>query len=190
MASKSKHNKVFTIIYVLIVVLVLVAIVGVIVYFTRNNETPPSEDGTLSVSIDGNAVQSGTSAGIIPNDTEITVEGVSEFSITVYVYSSADNDFKFTVGGEEYSWSGINNRNMTKGFTFEQTENGVKISYGGIEQIISAVQGGAEVTVLQDIPDKDMFRLTISAGDAYSDIYFTLGAKVSGVVLDKTQIIL
>lgn len=189
MASKKKQNKIMTVIYIVAVILLLVALVGIIVALSRSDK-PPSEDGTLSVSIDGNAVQSGTSAGITPNDTEITVEGVSEFSITVYAYSSADNDFKFTVGGEEYSWSGINNRNMTKGFTFEQTENGVKISYGGVEQIISAVQGGAEVTVLQDIPDKDIFRLTVSAGDAYSDIYFTLGAKVSGVVLDKTQIIL
>lgn len=185
MANKAKHNKVFTVIYVVIVVLVLVAVVGVIVHFTRNNQTPPAEEGTLSVSIDGNAVQSGSSVGVISNNAEITVDGVSEFSVAVYAYSSADNDFEFTVDGETYSWGGINNRNMTKGFTIEQTAGGIKISYGGIEQIISAVQYGAEVAV-GDLPDGDIFRLSVTAGEEYSDIYFSL---LTGVILDKTEII-
>ena len=53
MANKVKHNKFTTIIYVVIVLLVLVAVAGVIVHFTRNSQTPPAEEGILSVSIDG-----------------------------------------------------------------------------------------------------------------------------------------
>ena len=71
MANKAKHNKVFTIIYVVIVVLVLVAVVGVIVHFTRNNETPPAEEGTLAVSIDGSVVQRGSSVSIISMTAEV-----------------------------------------------------------------------------------------------------------------------
>ena len=185
MANKAKHNKVFTIIYVVIVVLVLVAVVGVIVHFTRNNETPPAEEGPLAVSIDGSVVQSGPSVGIISNNAEIAVDGVSEFNVAVYAYSSSDNDFEFTVGGETYSWSDINNRNMTAGFAVEQVGDGIKISYGGIEQIISAVQGGAEVTV-GDLSDGDIFRLSVTAGEEYSDIYFSI---LTGIILDKTEIV-
>ena len=185
MANKVKHNKVFSMIYVIVLVLVLIAVFGIAVHFTQNSETPPDEAGTLVVSINGKAFESGTSAGVLSNNAEIIVDGVSEFNVAIYAYSSANSDFEFAVNGESYSWSGINNRNMTKGFTVEQTADSVKISYDSIEQIISMVQDGAEVTI-GSLPDGDIFRLSVTTDTEHSDIYFSL---LTGVILDKTEIV-
>lgn len=98
---------------------------------------------------------------------------------------SVENDFAFTVDGEELSWSDIDGRNLTAGFEIERAEDGFTLSYGGIEDIISAAQGGAEVSV-GELPSGDIFRLSIAAGEGRTDIYFTI---LSGVFLDKTEII-
>lgn len=185
MASKKKQNKISAVIYIIAVILLLVALVGIIVTFTRNDK-PPVEDGRLIVSINGQPVESGSSVGVLANGTEITIEGVMEFDVAVYVYGTSENDFSFTVGGEEYTWSGINNRNVTKGFTIEQTESGIKISYASIRHIISVLQNGAEVTV-GHLPETDIFRFTVTAGNDYSDIYFRPQYVLD---LDKTEIIL
>lgn len=184
MASSKKQSKISTVIYIIAVILLLVALVGIIVAFTRS-DNPPVEDGTLTVSIDGLSVESGSSVGCLASGDEITVEGASEYHFAVYAYSSADNDFTFTIGGEEYSWSGINNRNMTKGFTFEQTEKGFTILYESISQIISATQNGTEVSV-GALPEGDIFRLSVTTENAHADIYFTTEFKIE---LDKMQIV-
>ena len=185
MAGNKNQSKITTAIYIIAVILFLVALVGIIVAFTRSDK-PPAEDGTLLVNIDGQTVENGSSVGVLANGAYITVEGVSEFDVAVYVYGTAENDFTFTVYGEEYSWSGINNRNMTKGFTIEQTESGIKISYASVRHIISVLQNGAEVTV-GHLPETDIFRFTVTAGNDYSDIYFRPQYVLD---LDKTEIIL
>ena len=184
MAGNKNQSKITTAIYIIAVILFLVALVGIIVAFTRSDK-PPAEDGTLLVNIDGQTVENGSSVGVLANGAYITVEGVSEFDVAVYVYGTAENDFTFTVDGEEYSWSGINNRNMTKGFTFEQTENSFTILYESISRIISATQNGAEVSV-GTLPLVYIFFLSFKTENDHADIYFCLEYILE---LDKAQIV-
>lgn len=179
MAGKIKHNKVLTVLYIVAIALVVIAAAGLLAYYLQGGVNP-----SLSVSIDGKTLENGSSAGALSSGSKINVEGVEEYDVGVYA-CSAENDFAFTVDGEELSWSDIDGRNLTAGFEIQRAEDGFTISYGGIEDIISAAQGGAEVSV-DKLPQGDIFRLSIAAGEGRTDIYFTI---LSGVFLDKTEII-
>ena len=74
---------------------------------------------------------------------------------------------------------------MTKGFTFEQTENSFTILYESISRIISATQNGAEVSV-GTLPEGDIFRLSVTTENDHADIYFCLEYILE---LDKAQIV-
>ena len=179
MAGKIKHNKVLTVLYIVAIALVVIAAAGLLAYYLQGGVNP-----SFSVSIDGKMLENGSSVGALSSGSKIKVEGAEEYDVAVYA-CSAENDFAFTVDGEELSWSGIDGRNLTAGFEIERAEDGFTLSYGGIEDIISAAQGGAEVSV-DKLPQGDIFRLSIAAGEDRTDIYFTI---LSGVFLDRTEII-
>lgn len=179
MAGKIKHNKVLTVLYIVAIALVVIAAAGLLAYYLQGGVNP-----SLSVSIDGKMLENGSSVGALSSGSKINVEGAEEYDVAVYA-CFPETDFGFTVGGEELSWSGIDGRNLTAGFEIERAEDGFTISYSGIEDIISAAQGGAEVRV-DKLPQGDIFRLSIAAGEGRTDIYFTI---LSGIFLDKTEII-
>ena len=179
MAGKIKRSKVLTAIYLVALVLVVIAVAGLLAYYLKG-----ATAAAFSVSIDGKTVESGSSVGVLASKSKINVDGAEEYDVAVYA-CSAENDFAFTVDGEELSWSDIDGRNLTAGFEIERTEDGFTLSYGGIEDIISSSQGGAEVSV-GELPSGDIFRLSISAGEDRTDIYFTI---FSGIFLDRTEII-
>ena len=179
MAGKIKHNKVLTVLYIVAIALVVIVAAGLLAYYLQGGVNP-----SLSVSIDGRTIENGSSAGALSSGSKINVEGAEEYDVAVYA-CSAENDFAFTVDGEELSWSDIDGRNLTAGFEIQRAEDGFTLSYGGIEDIISAAQGGADVTA-DKLPSGDIFRLSIAAGEDRTDIYFTI---LSGVFLDRTEII-
>lgn len=179
MAGKIKHNKVLTVLYIVAIALVVIAAAGLLAYYLQGGVNP-----SLSVSIDGKTIENGSSAGALSSGSKINVEGAEEYDVAVYA-CSAENDFALTVDGEELSWSDIDGRNLTAGFEIERAEDGFTLSYGGIEDIISVAQGGAEVSY-SELPQGDMFRLSIAAGEDRTDIYFTI---LSGIFLDRTEII-
>lgn len=179
MAGRTKRNKVLTALYFVVLVLVVIAAAGLVAYYLKG-----ANNAAFSVSIDGKLIESGSSVGVLASKSKINVVGADEYDVAVYA-CSAENDFSFTVDGEELLWSDIDGRNLTAGFEIERAEDGFTISYGGIEDIISAAQGGAEVGA-DKLPNGDIFRLSIVAGEGQTDIYFTL---LSGIFLDRTEII-
>lgn len=179
MAGKIKHNKVLTVLYIVAIALVVIAAAGLLAYYLQGGVNP-----SLSVSIDGKTLENGSSAGALSSGSKINVEGVEEYDVGVYA-CSAENDFAFTVDGEELSWSDIDGRNLTAGFEIQRAEDGFTISYGGIEDIISAAQGGAEVGV-DKLPQGDIFRLSVTSEESRTDVYFAI---LTGVFLDRTEII-
>mgnify|MGYP000473539791 CR=1 FL=1 len=179
MAGKIKRSKVLTAIYLVALVLVVIAVAGLVAYYLKGATT-----AAFSVSIDGKTIESGSSVGVLASKSKINIDGAEEYGVAVYA-CSAENDFAFTVDGEELSWSDIDGRNLTAGFEIERAEDGFTLSYGGIEDIISAAQGGADVGA-EKLPNGDIFRLSISAGEGQTDIYFTI---LSGIFLDRTEII-
>ena len=179
MAGKIKRSKVLTAIYLVAIALVVIAAAGLVAYYLKGATT-----AAFSVSVDGKTLESGSSVGVLASKSKINVEGAEEYDVAVYA-CSVENDFAFTVDGEELSWSGIDGRNLTAGFEIERAEDGFTISYGGIEDIISAAQGGAEVGV-DKLPQGDIFRLSVTSEESRTDLYFAI---LTGVFLDKTEII-
>lgn len=179
MAGKIKRSKVLTVLYFVALALVVIAAAGLLAYYLQGGVNP-----SLSVSIDGKTIENGSSAGALSSGSKINSEGAEEYEVEVYA-CFPETDFGFTVDGEELSWSDIDGRNLTAGFEIERAEDGFTLSYGGIEDIISAAQGGAEVSV-GELPSGDIFRLSIAAGEGRTDIYFTI---LSGIFLDRTEII-
>lgn len=179
MAGKIKYGKVWTTVYIVVLALVIIAAAGLVAYYLKGSTT-----AAISVSVDGNAVESGSSVGAISSGSKINVESAEEYAVAVYACSS-ENDFAFTVDGEELLWSDIDGRNLTAGFEIQKAEDGFTLSYGGIEDIISVAQGGAEV-VADKLPNGDIFRLSVTSKESQTDIYFTI---LSGVFLDRTEII-
>lgn len=179
MAGKMKYGKVWTTVYIVVLALVIVAAAGLVAYYLKGAPT-----ASFSLSIDGKAVESGSSVGAISSGSKINVESAEEYDVAVYACCS-ENDFAFTVDGEEFLWSDIDGRNLTAGFEIQKAEDGFTLSYGGIEDIISVAQGGAEVSV-GELPNGDIFRLSVTSNESQTDIYFNI---LSGVFLDRTEII-
>ena len=178
MAGKIKRSKVLTAIYLVALALVVIAAAGLLAYFLQGGT-----GNSLSVSIDGKEVENGSSVGALSSGNRVDVEGAEEYEVEIYACST-ENDFSFTVDGEEFLWSDIDGRNLTAGFKVERAEDGFTISYGGIEDIISAAQGGADV-VADKLPNGDIFRLSVTSNVSQTDIYFTI---LSGVFLNRTGI--
>ena len=187
MANKVKHNKFTTIIYVVIILLVLVAVAGVIIHFTRNSQTPPAEEGILSVSIDGENVANGSSAGTLVSGTVIAVDGATDCSVAVYAYCS-DNDFELTVDGDVYYWSEFTDLNVTEGFTFSTAENGFEVKYTGFTDIVSKSQSGAEVNAV-DMVSGNIFRMVITSGESEFEFFFGISAEIADIALDIYHIV-
>lgn len=179
MAGKIKHNKVLTVLYIVAIALVVIAAAGLLAYYLQGGVNP-----SLSVSIDGRTIENGSSAGALSSGSRIEVDGAEEYDVAVYA-CSVENDFAFTVDGEELSWSDIDGRNLTAGFEIERAEDSFTIRYGGIKDIISAAQGGAEVSV-DKLPQGDIFRLSVTSEESRTDVYFAI---LTGVFLDRTEII-
>lgn len=188
MANKSKHNKVFAIIYVVVVVLVLVAVVGVIVHFTRNNETPPAEEGALAVSIDGKEIATGGEAGTIESGSVIAVSGATGCNVAVYAYCPKGVDFEIIVDGETYYWSEFSGLNVTDGFTFNAVENGFEIQFDNFYDIISKSQGGADVKSLDTFVD-NIFRMVISAEEKSFDFTFSVPPVTANIILSQEHLV-
>lgn len=179
MAGKIKHNKVLTVLYIVAIALVVIVAAGLLAYYLQGGVNP-----SLSVSIDGRTIENGSSAGALSSGSRIEVDGAEEYDVAVYA-CSVENDFAFTVDGEELSWSDIDGRNLTAGFEIERAEDSFTIRYGGIKDIISAAQGGAEVSV-DKLPQGDIFRLSVTSDESRTDLYFAI---LTGVFLDRTEII-
>lgn len=179
MAGKIKHNKVLTVLYIVAIALVVIAAAGLVAYYLKGATT-----AAFSVSVDGKTLESGSSVGVLASKSKINVEGAEEYDVAVYA-CSVENDFAFTVDGEELSWSDIDGRNLTAGFEIERAEDSFTIRYGGIKDIISAAQVGAEVSV-DKLPQGDIFRLSVTSEESRTDVYFAI---LTGVFLDRTEII-
>lgn len=180
MAGKIKHSRVWMVVYFVVLTLVVIVAAGFIAYFLQSGENNTS----FSVTIEGKDVESGSSVGVLTSGSKIDVEGAEEYEVAVYACSS-ENDFAFTVDGEEFFWNDIDGRNMSAGFEIVEADDGFTISYVGIEDIISDVQDGAEVSV-GEFPKDDIFRLSVTTSTSRIDMYFSL---LMGVFLDKTEII-
>lgn len=127
---------------------------------------------------------------IYPGD-EIRVQSLTGAEgYTFRIEANGDKDFAFTVGEEPYSWKDLAGRDMTKGFTIEETENGFTIDYTDLDGVIAAVLG-AEVTIGEDTDTSgDLFVLVVTCGEKDLRLSFGVGLPVEGVEVDPDHVIM
>lgn len=127
---------------------------------------------------------------IYPGD-EIRVQSLTGAEgYTFRIEANGEKDFAFTVGEEPYSWKDLAGRDMTKGFTIEETENGFTIDYTDLNGVIAAVLG-AEVTIGEDADTSgDPFVLIVTCGEKDLRLSFGVGLPVEGVEVDPDHVII
>lgn len=127
---------------------------------------------------------------IYPGD-EICVQSLTGAEgYTFRIEANGEKDFAFTVGEEPYSWKDLAGRDMTKGFTIEDTENGFTIDYTDLDGVIAAVLG-AEVTIGEDADTSgDLFFLVVTCGEKDLRLSFGVGLPVEGVEVNPDHVIM
>ena len=127
---------------------------------------------------------------IYPGD-EIRVQSLTGAEgYTFRIEANGEKDFAFTVGEEPYSWKDLAGRDMTKGFTIEETENGFTVDYTDLEGVIAAVLG-AEVTIGEDTDTSgDPFVLIVTCGEKDLRLFFGVGLPVEGVEVNPDHVIM
>lgn len=165
-------SKVKTAVTVILVIMLLILSLGLLARFTNvfGNKIEVTYNGTkITKDFEGLEIDSGT---------EIEVKVPGEYEVKIYAEGSAENDFSFTVDGEEYSWvediAGANGgvgEEFTEVFEIEKTEAGFKIS-GSVETALKDVWPEKEIILPEEIPSGDKFRMEITSGNKKLKIGF------------------
>lgn len=174
-------------------VLVLVAILGVgvvgVTYICTDGFGGNAK--TLIVAI-GNEAYTDNADGLqlFPNTTVrlTSLTGNGSYSIAVRANAKKTN-FSFMVGEERYEWSDVEGKEFTKGFHFENTMQGFNLGYESLESIIAS--GFSESITVEELNQAiDIFEMEITCGKSKLVFGFSVGLPVSGVEIDKDQIIM
>lgn len=104
----------------------------------------------------------------------------ASYEVKIYALGTEENDFAFTVGGKEYSWSediaganGGRGEEFTDAFEVEKTDAGFTISCG-VEKALRDIWAGEEIVLPEEIPAGDRFRLEIRSGKNTLTIGFSV----------------
>lgn len=123
----------------------------------------------------------------------------ASYEVKIYALGTEENDFAFTVGGKEYSWSediaGANGgvgEEFTDAFEVEKTDAGFTISCG-VEKALRDIWQDEEIVLPEEIPAGDRFRLEIRSGKNTLTIGFSVKEPgtigVEGVELNPGEIV-
>lgn len=123
----------------------------------------------------------------------------ASYEVKIYALGTEENDFAFTVGGKEYSWSediaganGGRGEEFTDAFEVTQTGAGFTISCG-VEKALRDIWADEEIVLPEEIPAGDRFRLEIRSGKNTLTVSFsvkdpgTIG--VEGIELTPGEIV-
>lgn len=176
-----------------ILVIVLVAILGIgavgVTYICTDGFGGKVK--TMIVTI-GDEVFSESAEGLaIYPDTNlrlISLTGSGSYSVTVRA-TAQKGSFPFLVGDEQYEWADVAGKDFTKGFQFENTAQGFKLGYDSLASIIAS--GFSESVKVEELSETaDMFEMEIVCGKSKLVFGFSVGLPVTGVEIDKDQIVM
>lgn len=104
----------------------------------------------------------------------------ASYEVKIYALGTEENDFAFTVGGKEYSWSediaganGGRGEEFTDAFEVEKTDAGFTISCG-VEKALRDIWADEEIVLPEEIPAGDRFRLEIRSGKTTLTVSFSV----------------
>lgn len=176
MAGKKTGKRILT---ALIVILVLILSLGVLSRLfggivVGRGITLTYAGESYKKSVEGLEIAPRSEFGIKLRDKSASYE------VKIYALGTEENDFAFTVGGTEYSWSediaganGGRGEEFTDAFEVEKTDAGFTISCG-VEKALRDIWAGEAIELPEEIPAGDRFRLEIRSGKNTLTIGFSV----------------
>ena len=191
--TKSKIGRVFS---YAVVLLVIIAVVGIFARFT-NGFT--SEFKTFYVSVNGKEVLSADKGYTVAPYSPLLVEVKYTFAFAEtetqdyflqIVPNKTGEDFYFSVDGETHYFS--DETDLTNGFTIDKREKSFTVAPKGVtlQEVLQAAYPQNVVTCdCKGYDDTFILVVTSYNGKSSVKIYFTLERGVSGVTLDRKEIV-
>ena len=179
--------------------LVLIVLVGVAARFT-NGFTDDFK--TFYIRVDGKEIMSSANGYEITRAKPMQAEVKYTFSFATdenkgynvkIVPNATDKskDFSFSVNGENRQFQA--ETDLTDGFEIEKSERSFRVTPKGenLTGVLQTIYPGLHTAHIEEKAYNDMFALVVSSYNekASVTIYFTLSSKVSGIRLDKEEIV-
>lgn len=163
---------------VLLAVLLVLAVIGGgvgIAYYATDGFGTKEPPADIVAELGGKEYEGSADGIVIFSGTELKFTSNAApgeaFDLSVRI-TAREQDFSFLIGEEPWKWSHLEGRDVTKGFTFTRTEQGVIMSYGTPAEVLSAALG-MQVTVGRDISfANDLFILSLTGRESGSRIEF------------------
>ena len=164
MAGKKTGKRILTALIVILVLILSLGLLSRLIGISGNQITLTYGGESYKSSASGLEIAPRSEFGVKLRDKSASYE------VKIYALGTEENDFAFTVGGTEYSWSediaganGGRGEEFTDAFEVEKTDAGFTISCG-VEKALRDIWAGEEIVLPEEIPAGDRFRLEIRSG--------------------------
>lgn len=196
-ANKQTGKTISKIVAYVLVLLVVVATIGLIVRFTGGFT---SDFKTFYVTVDGKDVLTTSGGYLASPEKPLKVDvkyifnsaggDASGYSVKVVPHVVESKDFDFTLDDQVYSFQA--ETDLTAGFDIQRDESSFTVApKGKVTEVLQAVYPNNTIGDCDGKSYEDMYALIVTSynGEQSVTLYFTLPEDVSGVELDKEQII-
>lgn len=193
MAGKKTGKRILTALIVILVLILSLGLLSRLIGVSGNQITLTYAGESYKSSASGLEIAAESEFGVKLRDKSASYE------VKIYALGTEENDFAFTVGGTEYSWSediaganGGRGEEFTDAFEVEKTDAGFTISCG-VEKALRDIWADEEIVLPEEIPAGDRFRLEIRSGKTTLTVSFsvkdpgTIG--VEGIELTPGEIV-
>lgn len=196
-ANKQTGKTISKIVAYVLVLLVVVATIGLIVRFTGGFT---SDFKTFYVTVDGKDVLTTSGGYLASPEKPLKVDvkyifnsagnDASGYSVKVAPHVVEGKDFDFTLDDQVYSFQA--ETDLTAGFDIQREESSFTVApKGKVTEVLQAIYPNNTIGDCDGKSYEDMYALIVTSynGEQSVTLYFTLPEDVSGVELDKEQII-
>ena len=174
MAGKKTGKRILTALIVILVLILSLGLLSRLIGVSGNQITLTYAGESYKSSASGLEIAPRSEFGVKLRDKSASDE------VKIYALGTEENDFAFTVGGTEYSWSediaganGGRGEEFTDAFEVEKTDAGFTISCG-VEKALRDIWAGEEIVLPEEIPAGDRFRLEIRSGKTTLTVSFSV----------------
>ena len=174
MAGKKTGKRILTALIVILVLILSLGLLSRLIGISGNQ---------ITLTYGGESYKSSASGLEIAAESEFGVklrDKSASYEVKIYALGTEENDFAFTVGGTEYSWSediaganGGRGEEFTDAFEVEKTDAGFTISCG-VEKALRDIWAGEAIELPEEIPAGDRFRLEIRSGKTTLTVSFSV----------------
>lgn len=196
-ANKQTGKTISKIVAYVLVLLVVVATIGLIVRFTGGFT---SDFKTFYVTVDGKDVLITSGGYLASPEKPLKVDvkyifnsassDASGYSVKVVPHVVEGKNFDFTLDDQVYSFQA--ETDLTSGFDIQREKSSFTVApKGKVTEVLQAVYPNNTIGDCDGKSYEDMYALIVTSynGEQSVTLYFTLPEDVSGVELDKEQII-